>query len=314
MAKCMETLLPINYFHVVFTIPSILRKVFKYNKKICYGYLFKAVSETLNEVSIKNKKLKAKLGFILILHTWTQLLHFHPHIHCIVSGGGISLDKTKWKSCNQNYLLPKKVLEVVFRAKLLKFIKEADKKGLLKYPITEEKPGKSYLNNIKTTINNAYKLTWVIYAKKAFGGPTGVIKYLANYTHRIALSNKRIKQYKNGMVTFSWKDRKHNNEVKYETLTAYDFMQRFIFHILPERLVKIRYYGFMAGANRKSNVKLCKKLIEESGIKKERIDQKAISELKRKIKELKEPNICPKCNKGLLLDIEYNLQARVKAG
>lgn len=314
ISECMKAILPINYFHVVFTIPSILRKVFKYNKKICYSFLFKAVSSTLNEVSAKNKKLKAKLGFILILHTWTQLLHFHPHIHCIVSGGGISLDKTKWKSCNQNYLLPKKVLEIVFRAKLLKLIKEADEKGLLKYPETDNPPDKLYLNNLQATLKRAVRCTWVIYLKKAFGGPTGVINYLGNYTHRIALSETRIKQYTNGMVTFSWKDRKDGNKVKYETIKAYDFIQRFIFHILPSRFVKIRYYGFMAGKSRKTNIKLCKKLIIESGIKLERINQAAINSLKNKLKELEEPKVCPCCKKGLLLDMDSYIENRVKTG
>jgi hypothetical protein len=303
ISKQLNDVLPINYFHVVFTLPSTLRKLFKYNKKICYSMLFKAVSYTLNTVSATNKKLKAKIGFIAILHTWTQLLHFHPHIHCIISGGGISLEGTKWKSCSENYFLPQKVLCLVFRGKLLNLIEEANKKGLLKYPKTEEKPNKEYLNNLQATLKKASRLNWVIYTKKAFGGPTGVINYLGNYTHRIALSDSRIKSFKNGIVKFSWKDRKHGNITKTETLKAMDFMQRYIFHILPSRFVKIRYYGFLASAKRKENLKLCRKLIDKSGIKKQEINKKVKEGLDEQIRLLAEPKSCPCCKKGLLLDL-----------
>ena len=317
--KRIEEVLPINYFHVVFTIPSSLRKVFKFNKKLCYSLLFKAVSQTLNEVSAKNKKLKAKIGFIAVLHTWTQRLHFHPHIHCIISGGGISLDKTKWKSCNDNYFLPQKVLSIIYRAKLLKFIQEANDKGLITYPETKTKPNELYLNNLQATLNKASRCTWVIYAKKSFGGPSGVINYLGNYTHRIAISNKRIISYKNGKVTFSWKDRADGNKSKLETLSSMEFMQRYIFHILPKRFVKIRYYGFLASAKRKENLKLCKELIDKSGIEKKEIDIKVKNDLEEKIRLLTEPNSCPRCKTGLLvehhlIDNPEILLEKIKAG
>ncbi len=318
--KRLDEVLPINYFHVVFTIPSILRKVFKYNKKLCYNFLFKAASQTLNEVSATNKKLKAKIGFIAILHTWTQLLHFHPHIHCIISGGGISLDKTKWKSCNENYFLPQKVLSIIFKAKLLKLIQEANKKNLIKYPETKTKPNEEYLNNLQATLNKASRGNWVIHTKKAFGGPSAVINYLGNYTHRIALSNKRIVSHKNGKVTFSWKDRADGNKRKLETLSSMAFMKRYIFHILPERFVKIRYYGFLASAKRKKNLELCRKLIDKSGIKKKEICRKVKEGLDEKIRMLSEPNSCPCCKKGLLVEPsglikeeEISLQ-KIKAG
>lgn len=317
--KQLDDVLPINYFHVVFTIPSVLRKLFKYNKKLCFNLLFKAVSYTLNSVSATNKKLKAKIGFIAILHTWTQLLHFHPHIHCIISGGGISLDGTKWKSCNENYFLPQKVLSLVFRAKLLNLIEEANKKGLLTYPKTLVKPNEEYLNNIEATLKKASRCNWVIYTKKAFGGPTGVINYLGNYTHRIALSDSRIKSYKNGKVRFSWKDRKHGNVIKFETLKVMDFMERYIFHILPKRFVKIRYYGFLSSAKRKENLKLCKELINKSGIKKKQINKKVKEGIQEKIRLLTEPYLCPCCKKGLLVDISEIIrnvasEEKVRAG
>lgn len=296
----LKEVLPVNYYHVVFTVPSSLRKVFLYNKKIAYNLLFKAVSETLNEVAAKNKKLKSKIGFIAILHTWTQRLFLHPHLHCIIPGGGISLETGKWKSCSENYLLPQKVLSIVFRGKLLDYIEKAYNKGLISYPITKEQH--NYLNCFKTTLVQASRSQWVVYTKKAFGGPSGVINYLGNYTHRIAISNKRIKSYKDNEVTFSWKDRRDNNKTKYERISAKAFINRFALHILPERLVKIRYYGFMATSQKKVNIDLCKKLIKESGVELKHISKKFIEAIESKIEDNEKPKRCPCCKSGYLLD------------
>jgi hypothetical protein len=314
----LEEVLPVNYFHLVFTVPSSLRKVFKFNKRLCLKLLFKATSETLNEVSLTNKKLKAKIGFIAVLHTWTQRLHYHPHIHCIVPGGGISISGDKWKSCSQHYLLPKKVLALVFRGKLLQFIENAYKKDLINYPETEE--NLKYLNNFYATLKKASRCNWVVYTKKAFGGPSGVINYLGNYTHRIAISNKRIVSYENGEVTFSWKDRRDGNKTKLEHVNAIDFIQRFMFHILPERFVKIRYYGFLASAQRKKYLRLCKELINKSDIKIQEIDIRVKQNIEDKLLELVTPNTCPYCKKGLLLDSlnssdpNHMIIERIKAG
>lgn len=296
----LKEVLPVNYYHVVFTIPSSLRKLFLYNDKLAYNLLFKAVSETLNEVAAKNKKLKAKIGFIAILHTWTQRLFLHPHLHCIIPGGGISLETGKWKSCDQNYLLPQKVLSIVFKGKLLQYIEKAYKKGLISYPITKEEH--KYLNSVKSTLVQASRSNWVVYTKKAFGGPSGVLNYLGNYTHRIAISNYRIKSYKNKTVTFSWKDRKDNNKTKYERISAQSFIRRFSLHILPERFMKIRYYGFMATSNKKENISLCKKLIIESGAKLEYLNDKYIKRIEHKLEQDNEPKRCPICKKGHLID------------
>lgn len=296
----LNEVLPVNYYHVVFTVPSSLRKIFAYNNKLALNLLFKAVSETLNEVASKNKKLKAKIGFIAVLHTWTQRLFLHPHLHCIIPGGGISLENGKWKSCNQNYLLPQKILSIVFRAKLLDFLERAYKKGLINYPITNE--DNKYLNNVKSTLVQASRSNWVVYTKKAFGGPAGVINYLGNYTHRIAISNYRITSYANKIVTFTWKDRKNNNKVKCEKIDGQSFIRRFSLHILPERFVKIRYYGFMASAKRKKYIEICKKLIEESGINVKKIDHKFKSMIEESLKVINKPKRCPNCESGYLID------------
>jgi hypothetical protein len=312
--KQLKDVLPINYFHVVFTIPSSLRKLFKYNKKVCYNLLFKAASQVLNEVSAKNRKLKAKIGFIAILHTWTQRLHFHPHLHCIVTGGGISLDKTKWNSCHEHYFLPVKVLQIMFKGKLLQFLEQAYNDGLINYPETETDKNLLYLNNFHATLKKASRSNWVIYTKKSFVGPSAVINYLGNYTHRIALSNKRIISYKDKKVTFRWKDRRDGNKDKIETLDASDFIQRYMFHILPSRFVKIRYYGLLAGANRKKNIELSRTLIEQSGIKKKVIDKRIEQEIIKKIEELSAPKSCPCCKTGLLIENLDLLDQEVRAG
>lgn len=296
----LKEVLPVNYYHVVFTVPSSLRKIFLYNKKIALTLLFKAVSETLNEVARKNKKLKAKIGFIAILHTWTQRLFLHPHLHCIIPGGGISLETGRWKNCDQNYLLPQKILSIVFRGKLLNYIEKAHKKGLINYPITKEEH--KYLNSVKSTLVQASRANWVVYTKKAFGGPSGVINYLGNYTHRIAISNYRIKSYKNNTVTFSWKDRKDNNKTKYEEISAQSFIRRFALHILPQRFIKIRYYGFMATAKKKENITLCKSLIIDSGSVLQELDNKFIERIEKKLETQNKPQMCPCCKKGYLIE------------
>lgn len=297
----LNEVLPVNYYHVVFTVPSSLRKIFLYNKKLSLNILFKAVSETLNEVAANNKKLKAKIGFIAVLHTWTQRLFLHPHIHCIIPGGGISLDNGKWIQCNENYLLPQKVLSTVFRGKLLDYLERSYKKGLINYPTTEEKH--KYLNSVKSTLVQASKSDWVVYTKKAFGGPSGVINYLGNYTHRIAISNKRIMSYENNTVTFSWKDRKDSNKTKYERIDAKAFIRRFSLHILPQRFMKIRYYGFMATSKKKEYILMCRRLIKESKIKEIVINNTYIDKIKEKLDANDKINICPCCKIGSLIDI-----------
>lgn len=295
----LKEVLPVDYYHVVFTIPSSLRKLFLYNNKIAYNLLFKAVSETLNEVAAKNKRLNAKIGFISILHTWTQRLFFHPHLHCIIPGGGISLEDNIWNHCDENYLLPWKILSLVFRGKLLQYLEQANKKGILSYPIINGE--RYYLKSVKSTLIQASKVNWVVYTKKAFGGPSGVINYLGNYTHRIAISNTRIKSYKNNMVTFSWKDRRDNNKKRYETIPVQDFIKRFSLHILPQRFVKIRYYGFLSTSRKKMNIDLCKDLIVRTKEKIKPLNNRFIEIIKEKLADNNNVKTCPSCQSGQLL-------------
>lgn len=295
----LEEVLPVKYFHVVFTIPFCLRKVFQFNNKLCYQLLFKAVSTTLIEVGIKNRKLKGvRLGFMALLHTWTQKLDLHPHIHCIVPGGGLSKDKKKWKSCHSKYLLPNKILSIVFRAKLLSYLEKAYDKGQIYYPDTES--DLKYINNFKATLKQASRVKWNIYTKKTFAGPAQVINYLGSYTHRVAISNSRIISLKNGVVKFKWKDRSDGNKTKEMELDAVTFLKRFILHIIPKRFCKIRYYGYMANNCRKKNIPLCRKLIKEAGLDTEEIDYELQKCIAARIQRLKASHICPVCKKGTM--------------
>lgn len=298
----LEEVLPVEYFHVVFTIPSILHDIFLYNKEYCFRLLFKAVSKTLLEVALQNRKLGIKPGFISVLHTWTQQLNFHPHIHCIVPGGGITPDKEKWKSCKRGYLLPRKILSCVFRGKLLSYLEKAHAKGELHFSGETD-----YLNteeNFKLLLKKSTSSDWMVYAKKTFAGPAQVINYLGGYTHRIAISNRRILSFKDGEVTFEWKDRRDNNTTKIMTLDAVLFLKRFILHILPKRFTKIRYYGFMANACKTKSIALCRKLIKISGIETEKIDKDLKKTILSKLNRIKEANRCPLCGKGDLFIAE----------
>lgn len=248
--KRLNEALPVNYFHGVFTIPEELKSLFLYNKRVCLKILFKSVSKTLNQVAKRN--LKIKIGFITILHTWDQRLNTHPHIHCVIAGGGLDFSNSKWIHIkNKNYLLPVKRLSKVFRGKTLFYLNKAFRQGLLKI----EK------NNFLSLCAGVSKKEWVVFLKRPMGGVGQVLKYLSRYTHKIGISNRRIKHYDGKSVTFTYRDRRDNNIEKELTLPVMLFIRRFMLHIIPKRFVKIRFYGFMVNRFRKKMVILCRELI-----------------------------------------------------
>ncbi len=250
--KRLNETLPVQYYHGVFTIPKELRGLFLYNKKVCLNILFKSVSKTLQQVAKRN--LKMNIGYITILHTWDQKLNFHPHIHCVISAGGLNDDKTKWMSVkNDRYLLPVKKLSRVFRGKFLFYLNKAFKKNLIKIEKT------AFINLCSTASKNE----WVVYLKRPLGGAGQVLKYLSRYTHKVGISNKRIKSYDGETVVFTYRDRKDNNIEKEMKIPALLFVQKFILHIVPKRFVKIRFYGFMVNRFRKKLIALCRSLIAE---------------------------------------------------
>jgi len=253
-----EYLLPVQYFHTVFTLPSILNPLTRYNQKEIYNLLFKAAAETLLELSRDVKYLGAEIGFTTVLHTWGQNLMDHPHLHCIVPGGGLSPDG-KWINAKKDFFIPVKVLSRKFRGKFLAYLRETYEADELKFGGDVEPL--RLLSHFNALLNQLYGLEWVVFCKESFKGPESVIEYLGRYTHRVAISNSRIKSIADGKVTFEWKDRSAGNQTKLMTLDALEFIRRFLLHILPGRFTKIRHYGLLSNRNR-TKVKQCQVLLK----------------------------------------------------
>jgi hypothetical protein len=252
-------LLPAGYFHVVFTLPREIGGLALQNAREIYGILFRAASETLLTIAADPKRLGVGIGFLAVLHTWGQTLHLHPHLHCVVPGGGISRDGTRWKACRKSFLLPVKVLGKFFRKKFLIYLREAFREGRLKFH--GEMAGLARPGAFEALCCRAEKIRWVVYAKAPFGGPERVLKYLARYTHRVAISNSRIVSMADGQVTFLWKDYAGGNKTKVMTLDAVEFIRRFLLHILPAGFMRIRQFGFLANRARKEKLALCRRLL-----------------------------------------------------
>jgi hypothetical protein len=254
-----EDLLPVGYFHVVFTIPEELNFITLLNQREMYSIFFMAVSETLIELSKDIKHLGAEIGFTTILHTWGQNLMNHPHIHCIVPGGGLSIDGKRWLNSKKDFFIPVKVLSRKFRGKFLYYFKrEYYGKGL---KLSGDVEGLKGREEFRLFVDKLYKKEWVVYCKPPFKSAEHVFEYLGRYTHRVAISNNRIVKLENGMVTFKWRDYKNGNVQKFMTVTAEEFIRRFVMHVLPSRFVKIRHYGILSNRNRNLKLKNCKKII-----------------------------------------------------
>jgi hypothetical protein len=251
----MAELLPVQYFHVVFTVPEELKPIFLKNKEVCYGLLFEAASETLKEVALNPRNLGARIGFTAVLHTWTQKLLYHPHIHCIVPGGGLNSDDTTWVSAKPGYFLPIPVLKLVFRGKLLNKLEQGLAEGKIR-------PSAQHPVDF---LQHAACRSWIVYCKPPFAGPKEVLRYLARYAYRIAISNDRLVASKSGQVTFRWKDRTDGNKVKLMTLDAVDFMRRFLLHVLSKGFMRIRHYGFLANGVKAKSIELCRRLLGVNG-------------------------------------------------
>lgn len=246
-------LLPIPYFHVVFTLPDTLNPLALRNQKVLYTVLFTAASETLKELA--RTRLGIQIGVVTVLHTWGQSLLDHPHLHCIVTGGG--LQKRTWRSSRRRFLFPHKVMSRLFRGKFLFYLKKAYKKGDLRFPGLIA----SLHGGWKKFVTELCRKDWVVYCKPPFGGPENVIAYLGRYTHRVAISNRRLIGMEDGKVTFSWKDYADGNTTKAMTLDAGEFIRRFLLHVLPDGFVKIRYFGLYAHRMRKENLDACREAL-----------------------------------------------------
>jgi hypothetical protein len=290
-----QELLDVDYFHVVFTIPAALNPLVRFNQKEVYNILFRAVSETLLELAAEPKYLGAQIGFITLLHTWGQNLMDHPHIHCIVPGGGLSFDGLRWIPSRKKFFIPVKVLAKKFRDKFLAFLKTAFLDERLKFGASIEPL--SIDSNFRHLLDEMYQTNWVVYCKPPFKTPWHVLRYLGRYTHRVAISNERIVAIGNNQVSFRWRDYKDNRREKLMTLEATEFIRRFFLHVLPLRFVKIRYFGIFSNRNRKLKIKRCQELLK---MKPKTTKHLSTLELIKKLLGF-DPSVCPCCGKGKLI-------------
>lgn len=294
-------LLPVEYFHVVFTIPEQLARIAYHNRKVVYDILFRATAETLSTIARDPQHLGAEIGFFAILHTWGQNLLHHPHLHCVIPGGGLSPDGTHWVSCLPGFFLPVKVLSRLFRRLFLEQLRTAFRKGKLRFSgeLTELRQQARFMQYLRP-LQDA---EWVVYAKAPFGGPLQVLDYLGRYTHRVALSNERLLEVKDGQVTFQWKDyrAKGREKSRVMTLTSDEFIRRFLIHVLPRGFQRIRFFGMLSNRNRKARLADCRSLLTAP-----------ILELLPKpgdYRPLREPitqasiRCCPSCGKGEMVRI-----------
>jgi hypothetical protein len=252
-------LLPVAYFHVVFTLPVPIAAIAFQNKAVVYTILFKAVAETLRTIAADPKHLGAEIGLITVLHSWGQNLHYHPHIHCIVPGGGLSSDATRWISCRPGFFLPVRVLSRLFRRRFLEELRAAYDEGRLGFfgdlaHLTAAMAFSRQLAEVR-------RLEWVVYAKPPFGGPKQVLAYLGRYTHRVAIANSRLISMTDDRVTFRWRDYRHQGKAKVMALDAHEFIRRFLLHTLPDGFHRIRHYGFLANGHRARKLELCRRLL-----------------------------------------------------
>lgn len=255
----LERLLPVEYFHVVFTLPEQLNPLILKNRRVLYTLLFKAVSETLLELTADPKRLGSQIGFTAVLHTWGQNLLFHPHLHCVVTGGGLSLDGNKWVPSREGYFLPVQVLSQLFRGKFLAKLKQLYQSGQL--TLTGSIANMAQPRIFQQMLDQLYRKKWVVYAKPPFGGAEQVYRYLGRYTHRVAISNSRLISMQDGRIQFQYKDYADDQKNKRMTLSADEFLRRFLLHVLPKGFVRIRHYGLLASANVKTKLKRCQWLL-----------------------------------------------------
>jgi hypothetical protein len=290
-----------EYFHVVFTLPAALNPLVSMNQQLLYDLLFRSASETLSQLAQNPKHLGAKVGMIGILHTWGQNLMDHPHTHWIVTGGGLSSDGRRWRSCRKGFFLPVRVLSALFRGKFLDLLKDGFQRGNLVFPthlhhLQDPK-------NLETFLKHLYRKPWVVYCKPPFDGAQGVLQYLGRYTHRIAISNNRIRTLQDGKVSFLWRDYADHNRQKTMTLQADEFIRRFLLHVLPARYVRIRHFGLLANRNRKDHITLCRMILEDGKtITKENDRQETWQEQLLRICGV-DVTTCPICQKGRMLRV-----------
>jgi hypothetical protein len=287
-------LLDVPYFHVVFTLPDELSAIALQNKRLCYGLLFQATAQTLRTIAAEPKHLGAEIGFLAVLHTWNQILLHHPHVHCVVPGGGISSDKKRWISCREDFFLPVRVLSRLFRRLYLEGLERAylGQKVELHGQLEHLRDRETWTR----TITEVRRKEWVVYAKPPFGGPAQVLKYLAKYTHRVAISNQRIIAVDGDRVRFRWRDRSREACTRTMELSGVEFVRRFLLHVLPKGFIRIRHFGFLANRIRTERIALAQRLLQQQ--------QQHDGLLCRRLEPSPPPiplDRCPSCRTGRLV-------------
>ena len=292
LAERAQELLPVSYCHVVFTVPNQLAPLAWQNQRCFYTLLFRAVAKALLEIAADARHLGARLGFLAVLHTWSQNLLLHPHVHCLVPAGGLALDGSGWISCRRKFFLPVRVLSRLFRGKLLAFLEAAFVEGELQFSgrLTElADPARFH-----ALLNQLRQTDWVVYAKPPFGGPEHALKYLARYTHRVAISNGRLVSLAEDRVSFHWRDSKAGKRLKVMTLEAVEFIRRFLLHVLPPGFVKIRHFGFLANRNRSPALALCRQYLQSA------LSDHPTPEMLTQQQQQAMQRRCPACQRGRL--------------
>jgi hypothetical protein len=286
-----QDVLPVQYFHVVFTLPQELGPLALGNPRVVYSLLFQAVSETLLTLAADPKHLGARIGIIAVLHTWGQTLEHHPHVHCLVPGGGLSPDASRWMSCRRDFLLPVRVMRTLYRNKLLALLVEAHDAGKLVFPRQQQVlADRRALLRLLAPLR---KRKWVVYAKPPFGGPEQVLRYLARYTHRLVISNRRLVDIGDGRVTFRWKDYRDGG-AKLMCLEAGEFLRRFLLHVVPRGFVRIRHYGILSNRSRKAALSKVRALLPPQ------LTAQATAPPTEPA-STETPRRCPRCNRGTLV-------------
>src|SRR5205823_821511 len=290
--------LPTHYFHVVFSVPEQIASIAYQNKAVVYGILFRVTAEALTTIAADPKHLGAQIGFFAVLHSWGQNLLFHPHLHCVVPGGGPSLDGNRWVSCRPDFFLPVRVLSALFRRLFLESLEKAFDSGKLQFfgtlePLQDRSAFARYLAPLK-------ERDWVVYAKAPFAGPQQVLDYVGRYTHRVAISNNRLLDIENEQVCFQWKDYRGGDQVKTMTLKAEEFIRRFLLHVLPNGFRRIRYYGFLGNRHREQKLAVCRHLLRMPPVEKDQTQPVTETDYRDRYEDLTGRSLrqCPRCRQG----------------
>jgi hypothetical protein len=305
-------LLPVEYFHVVFTVPQEIAAIAYQNKAVVYDILFRATAETLRTIGADSKHLGAEIGFIAILHTWGQNLMHHPHLHCVVPGGGLAPNGERWISCRPGFFLPVRVLSRLFRRLFITQLQLAFDHGELQFFHTLEALSSPVA--FAKYLAPVTRAEWVVYAKSPFGGPKQVLEYLGRYTHRVAISNNRLREFSDGSVTFAWKDYRHESRNKTMTLDAHEFIRRFLLHVLPSGFQRIRHYGLLANRYRAVRLNQCRDLLAAPApVVAGELDAEDYRDRYQRLTGVSLRD-CPQCGRGQMVRIETLLPGALSRG